>query len=151
MTSNLGAKDILNTTSKLGFGSSDNSSDKDEHQQIKERVMQKVKEAFKPEFLNRIDEIIVFDRLTEADIEKIAKILLNGLKQRLKKNGISAEFTDGAVSKIAKEGFDAIYGARPLRRAIQSKIEDVLSEMIIDKSIGNEVTISEEDNEFVIK
>ena len=151
MTSNLGAKDILNTTSKMGFGAADTKSDADEHSKIEEKVMQKVKEAFKPEFLNRIDEIVVFDRLTEEDIKKIAGIMLSGLKDRLMQNGISAEFTDNAVSEIAKAGFDPIYGARPLRRAIQSKIEDMLSEKIIDGSVGKSITVDAEDGEFIAK
>ncbi|MCR4719636.1 MAG: ATP-dependent Clp protease ATP-binding subunit [Firmicutes bacterium] len=151
MTSNLGAKDILNTTSKLGFGTSEAMSEKDEHAKIEEKVMQKVKEAFKPEFLNRIDEIVVFDRLTEEDIKKIANIMLSGLKNRLLSNGITAEFTENAVSEIAKEGFDAVYGARPLRRAIQNKIEDMLSEKIIDGSVGNSITIDAEDGNFIVK
>ncbi|MBQ7751893.1 MAG: ATP-dependent Clp protease ATP-binding subunit [Clostridia bacterium] len=151
MTSNLGAKDILNTTSKMGFGTEDTSSQKDEHDRIEEKVMQKVKEAFKPEFLNRIDEIVVFDRLNEEDIKKIAKIMLSGLKERLASNGITAEFTENAVSEIAKEGFDAVYGARPLRRAIQNKIEDMLSEKIIDGSVGKNITVDAEDGAFVAK
>ncbi|MBR4721153.1 MAG: ATP-dependent Clp protease ATP-binding subunit [Clostridia bacterium] len=151
MTSNLGAKDILNTTSKMGFGTEDTSSQKDEHERIEEKVMQKVKEAFKPEFLNRIDEIVVFDRLTEDDIKKIAEIMLSGLKERLASNGITAEFTENAVAEIAKEGFDAVYGARPLRRAIQSKIEDMLSEKIIDGSVGKNITVDAEDGAFVAK
>ena len=151
MTSNLGAKDILNTTSKMGFGTEDTSSQKDEHDRIEEKVMQKVKEAFKPEFLNRIDEIVVFDRLNEEDIKKIAKIMLTGLKERLASNGITAEFTENAISEIAKEGFDAVYGARPLRRAIQNKIEDMLSEKIIDGSVGKNITVDAEDGAFVAK
>ena len=151
MTSNLGAKDILNTSSKMGFGTDSASSSDDEHSKIEEKVMQKVKEAFKPEFLNRIDEIVVFDRLTEDDIKKIANIMLSGLKGRLAANGITAEFTDNAVTEIAKEGFDPIYGARPLRRAIQSKIEDMLSEKIIDGSVGKTVTVDVEDGCFTAK
>ncbi len=151
MTSNLGAKDILNTTSKLGFGTSEALSEKDEHAKIEEKVMQKVKEAFKPEFLNRIDEIVVFDRLTEEDIKKIADIMLSGLKERLASNGITASFTDNTVAEIAKEGFDPIYGARPLRRAIQNKIEDMLSEKIIDGSVGTSITVDAEDGNFVVK
>ena len=151
MTSNLGAKDILNTTSKMGFGTENAVSAQDEHAKIEEKVMQKVKEVFKPEFLNRIDEIVVFDRLTEEDIKKIANIMLSGLKQRLAANGITAEFTDKAVEEIAKEGFDAVYGARPLRRAIQNKSEDMLSEKIIDGSVGKNITVDAEDGAFVAK
>ncbi|MBR4172739.1 MAG: AAA family ATPase, partial [Clostridia bacterium] len=151
MTSNLGAKDILNTSSKMGFGTDNTSSSGDEHSKIEEKVMQKVKEAFKPEFLNRIDEIVVFDRLSEDDIKKIAGIMLSNLKSRLAANGITAEFTDNAVAEIAKEGFDAVYGARPLRRAIQNKIEDMLSEKIIEKSVGSSITVDAEDGVFVAK
>ena len=150
MTSNLGAKDILNTTStKMGFGTqSDTEADSDA---IREKVMAKVKDAFRPEFLNRIDEIIVFDRLKEEEIKDIAKIMLKGLEERLSANGITAEFTDDAISEIAKEGFDAVYGARPLRRAIQNKIEDMLSEKIIGGEIGDKVIVDAEDGIFITK
>ncbi|MBO5059911.1 MAG: ATP-dependent Clp protease ATP-binding subunit [Clostridia bacterium] len=151
MTSNLGAKDILNTGgSKMGFGTKESSPEND-HEMIKQRVMEKVKESFKPEFLNRIDEIIVFDRLREDDIKKIAAIMLSGLKQRLAANDITAVFTDAAVEKIAEEGFDPVYGARPLRRAIQNKIEDMLSEKIIDGQLGDSVTVDVKDGSFVVE
>ena len=151
MTSNLGAKDILNTgTTKMGFGTASDDGDSD-NEKIREKVMAKVKDAFKPEFLNRIDEIIVFERLREAEIQEIAKIMLKGLKARLSANEISAEFTDEAITEIAKAGFDPVYGARPLRRAIQSKIEDMLSEKIIAGEIGDKVTIDAVDGKFVTK
>jgi len=150
MTSNLGAKDILNTTStKMGFGTQ--SDTEDDSDAIREKVMAKVKDAFRPEFLNRIDEIIVFDRLKEEEIKEIAKIMLKGLESRLLANGITAEFTDDAITEIAKEGFDPVYGARPLRRAIQSKIEDMLSEKIIGGEIGDKVTVDAEDGKFIAK
>jgi len=113
--------------------------------------MAKVKDAFRPEFLNRIDEIIVFDRLKEEEIKEIAKIMLKGLESRLLANGITAEFTDSAITEIAKEGFDPIYGARPLRRAIQNKIEDMLSEKIIGGEIGDKVTVDAEDGKFITR
>ncbi len=151
MTSNLGAKDILNTgTTKMGFGTASDGQDGD-NEKIREKVMAKVKDAFKPEFLNRIDEIIVFERLKEAEIHEIAKIMLKGLKERLSANEISAEFTDNAISEIAKAGFDPVYGARPLRRAIQSKIEDMLSEKIIGGEIGDKVIVDAVDGKFVTK
>ena len=151
MTSNLGAKNILNTVSKLGFASQSDSKNDDES--IKEKVMSEVKNAFKPEFLNRIDDIIVFKRLSEDDIKSIAKLMLESLKERLSANEITAEFTDEAVSLIAKEGFDPVYGARPLRRSIQNKIEDMLAEKIIDSQIkaGETVVIDALDNEFIVK
>jgi ATP-dependent Clp protease ATP-binding subunit ClpC len=133
----------------MGFGTSnDTEADSDA---IREKVMAKVKDAFRPEFLNRIDEIIVFDRLKEEDIKEIAKIMLKGLESRLSANGITAEFTENAISEIAKEGFDAVYGARPLRRAIQNKIEDMLSEKIIGGEIGDKVIVDAEDGKFITR
>lgn len=154
MTSNLGAKNILNTDSKLGFSKEEEKKEEeDEYKKIKDKVMEEVKHAFKPEFLNRIDDIIVFHRLTEDDIKEIAKLMLGQLKKRLAANEINAEFSDAAVAEIAKEGFDPVYGARPLRRAIQSKIEDMLSEEIISGNIGNgdSVEVDVKDGSFVVE
>jgi ATP-dependent Clp protease ATP-binding subunit ClpC len=155
MTSNLGAKNILNTSgSRFGFAKEDTAEKTAEQEsaKIREKVMDEVKHAFKPEFLNRIDDIIVFERLSEDNIKKIASLMLSTLASRLDANGITAEFTDNAVSEIAKQGFDPIYGARPLRRAIQNKIEDMLSEKIIDGDItGGTVTVDAENGEFIIR
>ena len=138
MTSNLGAKEILNTGSKLGFASDGDDKKDDaakEKEVIRNKVMEELKRAFKPEFLNRIDDIIVFDRLSEENIKEIASLMLGELAKRLAANDIEADFSDNAVAEIAKEGYDPVYGARPLRRAIQTKIEDMLSEKIIDGEI----------------
>ncbi len=154
MTSNLGAKEITgNMTSKLGFNNAEAGGNLSEHDKIKNKVMEEVKRAFKPEFLNRIDEIIVFDRLTEENIKDIAKLMLKNLTARLAANEITAEFSDAAVEKIAKSGFDPVYGARPLRRAIQNQIEDMLSEEIIDGKInrGDKITVDTADDKFVVK
>ena len=150
MTSNLGASEILGTgSSKLGFATV---SESNENDAIRDKVMAEVKRSFKPEFLNRIDEIIVFDRLTKDEIKSIAGLMLASLKKRLAENGITVDFTDSAVEKIADEGFDKIYGARPLRRAIQTKIEDMLSEKIIDGEIsaGDTITVDTTDGEFTV-
>ena len=153
MTSNIGAKDILgNAGSKLGFGAAGSEADKKktEREQIKEKVMEQVKKAFRPEFMNRIDDIIVFDRLSEDNIKSIAALMLDSLKKRLAENEITAEFTDNAVSEIAKKGFDPVYGARPLRRAVQTEIEDMLAEAIIDGSVksGDRVSVDFADGKF---
>ena len=150
MTSNLGAKNILHTGSKLGFGADTKNESGDES--IKEKVMDEVKRAFKPEFLNRIDEIIVFKRLTEENIKKIAALMLENLNRRLAANEMSAEFTDGALAEIAKAGYDPVYGARPLRRAIQSKIEDMLSEKIIEGEVkpGDKIKVDARDGSFLL-
>ena len=150
MTSNLGASEILGTSSsKLGFATADKENESDT---ICEKVMAEVRRAFKPEFLNRIDDIIVFDRLEKNEIKEIANLMLTSLKKRLGDNEITVDFTDAAVDKIADEGFDKVYGARPLRRAIQSKIEDMLSEKIIDGEIlsGDKVTVDVADGEFTV-
>ena len=154
MTSNLGAKEILgNSSSHLGFASAGADNSNSEKDNIREKVMEQVKRAFKPEFLNRIDEIIVFDRLTEENIESIARLMLSSLSDRLNSNSINVEFDDAAVKKIAKKGFDPVYGARPLRRAIQSDIEDMLSELIIDGSVkkSDNITVTVEDDKFAVK
>lgn len=153
MTSNLGAKNILNPkTSRLGFGSDDTLKTDDENEVIKNKVMDEVKKAFKPEFLNRIDDILVFKRLSDEDIKAIARLMLKTLEKRLKDNDIEAEFSDSAVEQISKEGFDPTYGARPLRRAIQNKLEDMLSEKIIDGEIkkGDKISVEFKDDKFII-
>ena len=153
MTSNLGAKEILgNVSSKLGFNSGEENKNLSEHEKIKNKVMEEVKRAFKPEFLNRIDDIIVFDRLTEDNIKEIARLMLKSLETRLNANDITVSFSDAAIEKIAKSGFDPVYGARPLRRAIQNEIEDMLSEEIIDGKIkrGDKITVDVSDDKFVV-
>ncbi len=154
MTSNLGAKEILgNVSAKLGFSTGSEDTGKTESERIHAKVMEQVKKAFKPEFLNRIDEIIVFDRLTDENIREIAKLMLASLTKRLADNNITVSFTDEAIAEIAKKGFDPVYGARPLRRAIQNEIEDMLSEEIIDGHIksGDNITVTFEDNKFIVK
>ena len=156
MTSNLGAENILKTTgSRLGFDSGNQEGkEADSSEAIRTKVMEEVKKAFRPEFLNRIDDIIVFDRLNQEDIQKIAGLMLSSLTQRLSaSNEISAEFTEAAVKKIAAAGFDPVYGARPLRRAIQNEIEDLLSEEIIDGKVkaGDHITVDGNDDGFLVK
>lgn len=153
MTSNLGAKEILgNVSSKLGFSSGSDDKGLSEHEKIKNKVMDEVKRTFKPEFLNRIDDIIVFDRLSEKDIKAIAELMLKSLKERLTANEIDISFSDAAIEKIAKSGFDPVYGARPLRRAIQNEIEDMLSEEIIDGNIsgGDKITLDVSEDKFTV-
>ena len=150
MTSNLGAKEILNTGTKLGFSSGNEEQGKGENEIIKDRVMGELKRTFRPEFLNRIDDIIVFDRLGEDSIRKISALMLDELSKRLAANEIEATFTESTIAAVSKEGFDPTYGARPLRRAIQSKIEDLLSEEIIDGKIksGDKITVDCEEGRF---
>ncbi len=145
MTSNIGATKITDEKLALGFGQEDG-----KKMSIEDLVMPDLKKTFKPEFLNRLDDIIVFNQLEQNDIEEIARRMLKSLKKRTADLGVDLEFTDSAITELAKEGFDKTYGARPLRRAIQSKIEDRLSELILDKTIdkGSKCTVNFEDGEF---
>ena len=128
MTSNIGARDIAQTTS-FGFtGSSNGLSDKE----INSRVMGELKKLFRPEFLNRVDEIVVFKSLTGQQLRGIVDLMVAELRNRLITNGMSIELTDAARDYVAKKGTDKIYGARPLRRAIQTLIEDPLSEELLE-------------------
>ncbi len=135
MTSNVGAKLISNTGGKtLGFSADDNGGVMSQTA-IREAVMGELKKCFRPEFLNRVDDIIVFEQLKKDDIKEIAKRLLSTLTKRVAEMGIELDFDESAIEKIADEGFDPVYGARPLRRAIQSQIEDKLSEEMLEGKI----------------
>ena len=148
MTSNVGASKITNGTTSLGFGESGN-----ENKNIEELVTEDLKKTFKPEFLNRIDEIIVFNRLEKDDIKEIAKRMLASLDKRLAEMDIALSFTDNAISAIADAGFDDVYGARPLRRAIQQKIEDPLSELMLEKKVvsGGSYVADYKDGKFTFE
>ena len=149
MTSNVGAR-LITDRKSMGFAGGENTLNDDE---VKSDVMSELKRQFKPEFLNRVDDIIVFKQLKKDDIKEIAKRLLDTLAKRVRAKDISVEFTDEAVSKIADEGFDPVYGARPLKRAIQTKIEDKLSEEMLDNKIkdGMNIICDYKDDEFTFK
>ncbi|MBO4339522.1 MAG: ATP-dependent Clp protease ATP-binding subunit [Clostridia bacterium] len=134
MTSNIGARLITDKIKKFGFANDENEEEQDV-KDVKEAVMGELKNTFRPEFLNRIDDIIVFSRLSKDEIELIAKRMLVTLKNRAKDMDIDVEFSDKVIETIAKAGYDPVYGARPLKRAIGSKIEDLLSEKMLDGSI----------------
>lgn len=129
MTSNIGARDIAQTTT-MGFsGAGANGlSDKEIHS----RVMSELKRLFRPEFLNRVDEVVVFKSLTSQQLRGIVDLMIADLRDRLIANGMSIQLTDAARDLVAKKGTDKIYGARPLRRAIQTMIEDPLSEELLE-------------------
>ncbi len=152
MTSNVGARLITEKQSNLGFFGGDEK-ESDDDNKIKEAVLSELKKVFKPEFLNRVDDTIVFNKLTEDDICKIAKNLLSNLEKRLEDIGISAEFTSAAVKAVADAGFDELYGARPLKRAIQSKIEDAVSEKMLDGTVksGGKIICDYKDGKFTFE
>ena len=154
MTSNVGAKLITQKNAAFGFTGDEKSKEEaKEKEQIREAVMGELKKTFRPEFLNRVDDIIVFDRLQKDDIKKIAVNLLDSLKKRVEELGIGIEFTDNAISDIADAGFDEVYGARPLKRAIQNKIENLLSEEMLENKVvkGKNYVCDSENGEFVFK
>lgn len=129
MTSNVGAS-MITTTSKLGFSTSEDES-KDKYEKLKETVSEEMKKAFRPEFLNRIDETIVFAHLSQEEIREIVDLMLKDLFKRLAERELSVEVTDEVKDHLAKNGYSEAYGARPLRRLIQRKIEDMLAEEIL--------------------
>jgi len=128
MTSNVGAHEIQRH-STIGFRTVED--EKSTHEDMKKKVMEELRRTFRPEFLNRIDEIIVFHALNKEHIRKIVDIMLNNLKKELAERGVSVEFTDAAKELLANEGYDPQFGARPLRRAIQRLVENPLSEEIL--------------------
>jgi len=149
MTSNVGA-DALKRNKHLGFNVQDESRD---YADMKSKVMDELKKAFRPEFLNRIDEIIVFHTLEKKHIKEIVTLMVELLVKRLKEQEIDLELTDAAIEAIADKGFDPEYGARPLRRAIQKHVEDRLSEELLKGVIekGQKVVFDAEGESFVIR
>lgn len=129
MTSNIGAREIA-TTAPLGFGTSTEQGLS--HEEIKSRVMGELKHSFRPEFLNRVDEIVVFSALNKEELRHIVDLMIVDLRNRLIEEGLSIELSDAARDLVAEKGTDQIYGARPLRRAIQTLIEDPLSERLLE-------------------
>ncbi len=150
MTSNIGAR--LLTENKAAFGFAE-SSQENNNIDTKNKILSELKKAFKPEFLNRIDDTIVFNKLTKEEIAEIANKMLKNLSARLKKLQIEIQFNESAVNAISDVGFDDTYGARPLRRAIQNRIEDKISEKLLNGEFisGDKVTCSYKDNDFVFE
>ncbi|MBP1932506.1 ATP-dependent protease ATP-binding subunit ClpC [Ammoniphilus resinae] len=149
MTSNVGADTIKKNTS-LGFIAG---GQEKQYQNMKDRVMEELKKTFRPEFLNRIDELIVFHSLEEKHIAEIATLMAGELRKRLREQDIDFILSDEAKAYLAKEGFDPVFGARPLRRAIQRHIEDRLSEELLLGNIkkGDTVLIGFEDGSLTVK
>ncbi|MDQ0201838.1 ATP-dependent protease ATP-binding subunit ClpC [Neobacillus ginsengisoli] len=149
MTSNVGAE-ALKRNKYVGFNIQDGQQD---YKDMKGKVMEELKKAFRPEFLNRIDEIIVFHALEKKHLEEIVTLLSEQLVKRLKEQHISLELTESAKAKISQEGYDPEYGARPLRRAIQKHIEDRLSEELLKGTVltGQHVIIDVDNGEFIVR
>ncbi len=132
MTSNIGAQ-YIDKMQKIGFSAS--TSDGQNYEETKEKVMESLKEHFRPEFINRLDEIVIFDILSQKAIRSIVEIELDKIKKRLEDKEIKLEFTESAIEYLAKEGYNPQYGARPLKRLIQNKILNQVASMIIDQGV----------------
>ena len=149
MTSNAGAKNLIENHT-IGFGNRDDKTK--DYEKNKDQIMSELKKIFRPEFLNRVDEIILFNKLSKDDINKITRLMLNEFKKRASKKNIEIEFSENLVEYISKIGFDDNYGARPLRRTIQSKIEDKFAEELLSGNIkeNDNILVDVQDDKIII-
>jgi ATP-dependent Clp protease ATP-binding subunit ClpC len=146
MTSNVGAQHI-NKTKSLGFGGDNEGIS---YKEMKSRVTSELRKIFRPELLNRIDEIIVFHKLEREHMRSIIEVQIRRLRQQMEERGVTIEFTTAALDKLSDAGYDPAYGARPLKRVLQRMIEDPMSEMILKGEIpnGSKVLIEPNDISF---
>lgn len=151
MTSNVGAS-MITTQGRLGFSAADDAK-KDKYEKLKETVNEELKKAFRPEFLNRIDDIIVFSHLSKEEIRQIVDLMMKDLFKRLSERELSIEVTDEVKDFLAKDGYNEAYGARPLRRLIQKKIEDQLAEEILTNAYkpGDTILLKLKDDNIVFE
>ncbi|MBU9674594.1 ATP-dependent Clp protease ATP-binding subunit [Planococcus sp. CP5-4] len=149
MTSNVGAQE-LKYNKYVGFNLEDSKTD---YKDMKGKMLAELKKAFRPEFLNRVDDMIVFHSLEKKDLRKIVELMTEQLTGRLKEQDIDLELTEAALDKIAKEGYDPEYGARPLRRSLQKHVEDRLSEELLKGTAiaGQKIIFDVQDDEFVVR
>jgi ATP-dependent Clp protease ATP-binding subunit ClpC len=140
MTSNLGSEAITRGGGGIGFGAGDGAADEEAR---REQILRPLREHFRPEFLNRIDEIVVFRQLTSDQLHQITDLLLEQTKRLVHAQGIAVDFTDAAVDWLSRQGFQPEYGARPLRRTIQREVDNRLSRLLLDGKIaeGDRVTV----------
>jgi ATP-dependent Clp protease ATP-binding subunit ClpC len=150
MTSNLGSEAITRSGGGIGFGPA--GADADEEAR-RERILRPLREHFRPEFLNRIDETVVFRRLTTEQLRQITNLLLDRTRELMRAQGVGVEFTDAAVAWLARRGHQPEYGARPLRRTIQREVDNRLSRLLVDGRAveGDEVTVDEVDGQLVFQ
>ena len=154
MTSNVGARNITEKRASLGFSAAgEKDSGEKNVEEIKSLVMKDLKNTFRPEFLNRIDETVVFHQLTREEIRLIAEKMISSVSSRLTDMNVELKVSDAALDKLAEVGFDPVYGARPLRRTIQNLIEDAAAEKLLDGSLknGSSVDAVVEDDKIVLK
>jgi ATP-dependent Clp protease ATP-binding subunit ClpC len=138
-TSNIGSEDITREYTSIGFGKPVPAF---EYEEIKKRVMREVKKIFKPELLNRIDDLIVFHQLDRNHIRLIVELLLRDLESRVAEQGLAIQVTNATKEKLADEGFDPVYGARPLKRTVETQVENVLAQKLIAGEFAKGDTVS---------
>ena len=150
MTSNIGARAITDAPLRLGFSAAQESETRQEAMQG--AVLSELRRAFKPEFLNRVDETVVFRRLDSGDLERIARKMLEGVAQQAREKGVSLSFSDEAVAALARAGFDPKFGARPLRRVICRHVEDALAELLLSGALspGGAASVTLQDGEVAV-
>ncbi len=153
MTSNLGSEQIVSKTTQLGFVSEKDDAHERSYQEIKERVLSEVKKFFRPEFLNRLDGIIVFRPLSKENLLEIVALKLEALRKKLAEREIALEVTESARALLAEKGYDPLYGARPLQRVIQEEIENELAMQIVENKLkaGDRVRVDARDGKVVIE
>ena len=150
MTSNIGARQITDKKN-LGFGNSSNEDNEKEYENTKKDVMSELKKELRPEFINRIDEIIVFHKLSDNEIKQIIELMLKQIENRLKEQNINVRIDDKVKELIAKQGINKSFGARPLRRTIQNLVEDSLAEAILTENNNNNLILTVENEKVVVK
>jgi ATP-dependent Clp protease ATP-binding subunit ClpC len=150
MTSNVGASTIKKQKT-LGFATNASNEEKDEYEKMKENVLNELKRTFRPEFLNRIDEIIVFHSLNKEHIKQIVSLMINNLSKRLDEMNIHIKVDEKAMDLLADAGFDPVFGARPLQREIRRRIEDRLSEALLKGTIqkSDTIKVTADDKELI--
>jgi ATP-dependent Clp protease ATP-binding subunit ClpC len=153
MTSNLGSDVVARRGTTLGFGGPEASSAEGQESALQEQMMRRLRESFRPEFLNRIDEIIVFRQLDKAELQQITELLLQETRRRLHGQGVTVRFTPAAVDWIAEHGYQPEFGARPMRRTIQRDVDNQLSRMLLNGELasGQEVTVNVEDGRLAFE
>jgi ATP-dependent Clp protease ATP-binding subunit ClpC len=153
MTSNLGSDLVSRRGAVLGFAGPSGSSDDSQEAALREQLMRRLRESFRPEFLNRIDEIIVFRQLGQVELRQVTQLLLEETRRRLRAQNVTVTFTPAAVDWIADRGFQPEFGARPMRRTIQREVDNQLSRMLLDGQVtpGHEVTVDAEDGHLAFQ
>jgi ATP-dependent Clp protease ATP-binding subunit ClpC len=153
MTSNIGAE-MIKRQASMGFATPrDESADQTAYDEMRDKLLGQLKRTFRPEFLTRVDKVVVFRALTKEDIANIVDLEMEKVSGRLAESGLQMEVTEEAKVLLAKEGYSEEYGARPLRRIIQNRIEDPLSDAILANTFsqGSTVIVDVEENEFTIR